>query len=259
MKDVARILMVLALLSLGAKTVYAEIEEDIAYITICFDDAHSTIFTNARPVLQQYDIRATVYVPTLGIDDEAFWHMSWKQIIALQELGWEIGSHSHTHQSMTLLSPEKVEEELRVSRDVLAKHGIEAKTFATPLGDKNDEVVEAIKKYYVAHRGTERQPKTHLHFSFNDLDVDPYEIAGIELWHNYSIDKIKSLVERAIDKEAWVVFYLHEISNGKTDEMRYKFDVDKLGTVMAYLSELQTERRIKIVTTSEFIELRKEN
>lgn len=259
MKDVARILMVFILFSFGTNMAQAETEEDIAYVTICFDDAHSTIFTNALPVLQQYDIRATVYVPTLGIDEQAFWHMSWSQIIALHELGWEIGSHSHTHQSMTSLPLEKVEEEARVSLNVLAKHGIKATTFATPLGDKNDEVVEVIKKYYIAHRGTERQPKNHLHFSLNDLDVDPYEIAGIELWQNYSMDKIEGLVERAIDREAWVVFYLHEISNGKTDEMRYKFDVNKLGTVMAYLSELQAEKKIKIVTMNEFIEQRGKN
>lgn len=257
MKLAMNVLCVLLFLtSINIKSVFAE-EKTTAFVTICFDDAHRSVFTHALPVFQQYGLAATAYVPTIGIDEKPYWHMSWKQIIALQDSGWEIGSHSHTHASMTTLSPEKIDEELRTSQSILAEHGIEAKTFAAPLGDNNDETIDGAKKYFIGQRGTERVRGHQLDLSLNELNVDSYDISGIQLWYDYPLVKIKGLVDLAIEKKQWAVFYLHAISEGQTEDKDYKFDAQVLGMLVSYLKDLQNEGKIKVVTIAEFLEQRK--
>lgn len=243
----------LALMILGLYTCTADSSDEMAYVSICFDDAHNSVYGMALPTLQQYGLAATVYVPTIGIGDKPFWHMSWDQIAALQKAGWEIGSHSHTHKSMLNFSPEEVDEELSVSKNILTKHGLSISTFAAPFGAVNDAIVQSIKKYYIAQRGIERNQTDRLVDSLNDLDVDPYHIAAIQLHYDFTSERIEYLVDKAVIGKKWIVFYLHAVVDGTPEDPEYKFSLHKLSLLAAYLSNYQKKGLIRVVTIREFI------
>lgn len=103
-------------------------------VVVTFDDAFASVLERAFPVLEALAVPATVFVPTAYVaDGEALrWEsmdewadtpyadelrcMSWSDLRALAEAGWEIGSHTHTHPHLTSLDDEELDRELRTSR-----------------------------------------------------------------------------------------------------------------------------------------------
>jgi peptidoglycan/xylan/chitin deacetylase (PgdA/CDA1 family) len=132
---------------------------------VTFDDAFATVRTYAAPVLRQFGVPATLFVPTsflsgegvLSWDGIAGWHdtphaaelraMTWDQVGELAEYGWEIGSHTHTHPHLTALSDDEVREELAVSRDAVSRQlGRPCDSIAYPYGDIDHRVEELTRQ-----------------------------------------------------------------------------------------------------------------
>jgi peptidoglycan/xylan/chitin deacetylase (PgdA/CDA1 family) len=158
---------------------------------ITFDDAFASVRTYAAPVLRQFGVRGTVFVPTSFIDGDGFlswkgikgWHdtrhadelraMTWEQVGELVEYGWEIGSHTHTHPHLPELSDGEVREELTVSRDELVRRlGSPCQSIAYPYGDVDDRVEGLARE--VGYRTAAALPG-----SFTHLNVLRYARVGL--------------------------------------------------------------------------------
>lgn len=250
MRLIRLLIIVLALIFL-AQTVEVRAEET-GVVTICFDDANESVFSLAYPKLHYYSIRATLFVITGSVQNRPYWHMGWEQIKVLSDQGWEIGSHSHSHRYMTEMGMKEVRQELEISKKILEERGFRVYSFAAPFGNVNNKVLKEIKKLYKAHRGTE-EPDGQLERSLNDLAVDPYNICSIELKYEYGFDMAKILVDRAISKKQWVVFFLHSLTLEHPSPTKYQYSLAELGKLMAYLSELRNEGRVRIMTISEYL------
>jgi peptidoglycan/xylan/chitin deacetylase (PgdA/CDA1 family) len=133
-------------------------------LVITFDDAYRSVIELARPILARFGLSATVFVPTAFPADESPIHwrgidhwlgspyeselipMSWEQLDALRQAGWELGSHSHTHPRLTQVDDRTLEEELSRSRRELEERlGITCRSLAYPYGDHDARVVEAAR------------------------------------------------------------------------------------------------------------------
>lgn len=87
----------------------AELSEFLEYkqaipdksVVITMDDAYSSIYDIAYPLLKQYQYPATLFVYTdfIGATSMA---MTWDQLREMRASGFEIGSHSITHADLTL-------------------------------------------------------------------------------------------------------------------------------------------------------------
>lgn len=69
-------------------------------VTLTFDDAYRSVFTQARPMLRARRWPYTVFVSTQAIDHNVRTNMSWDQLRTLVAEGVEIGNHSHSHPYM---------------------------------------------------------------------------------------------------------------------------------------------------------------
>lgn len=67
-------------------------------IAITFDDGLKSVWTDAAPILRRYGYPATVYLNTQHVGPA---RLTWAQIKDLAARGWDIGSHGHSHKSMT--------------------------------------------------------------------------------------------------------------------------------------------------------------
>ncbi len=134
-------------------------------VAITFDDAFSSVFELAAPILRRYGMPATVFVPTAhaGAGEPMQWPgigqwletphehellpMSWAQLLELRELGWEIGSHTHSHPRLTKLAGDALAAELCESQRVLeAELGVPCRSLAYPYGDLDHQVVNAARQ-----------------------------------------------------------------------------------------------------------------
>ncbi len=96
-------------------------------VVVTFDDGYEDTFTRALPLLQQWEIPATVFVTTGYVDglSSLAWRLkapmlSWSMVRELAQAGLEIGSHTLTHPELAQLSFREAEEEL-----VSSKHRLE--------------------------------------------------------------------------------------------------------------------------------------
>jgi len=134
-------------------------------LSVTFDDAYRSVYEQARPVLESLGVPATVFVPTalVGTERPMVWPgtdqwldspyeaeltpMSWDELGELDELGWELGSHSRTHPRLPTLAPADLDEELTESRaDIGERTGGRCETIAYPYGDYDDAVIAAARR-----------------------------------------------------------------------------------------------------------------
>jgi peptidoglycan/xylan/chitin deacetylase (PgdA/CDA1 family) len=118
-------------------------------VVITFDDGYRNNFENALPVLQEFGFPATIFIVVNAVGRDNFWHdpatetrlpmLGWKEIVSLQEAGWDIGSHTLSHPRLTRLSLDEAKKEIVESRRILGeKLGLPPVSFAHPYGDGAD-------------------------------------------------------------------------------------------------------------------------
>jgi peptidoglycan/xylan/chitin deacetylase (PgdA/CDA1 family) len=130
-------------------------------VAITFDDGYRSVHRLARPILDEFGMLATLFVPTdfIGSEEPMAWPgidrwlggeherelipMSWDEVRELRDAGWEIGSHTKSHPKLTQVSDAELVEQLAGSR-LECEHQLGAcDSIAFPYGDHDDRVVEA--------------------------------------------------------------------------------------------------------------------
>ncbi len=90
-------------------------------IIIAFDDGYLSNYTKAYPILKKYNMKATIFIvaSTVGVQypEVNYSHFTWAQAREMRESGLiEIGSHTYSHDNMSLLNYDKVNLDLRLSK-----------------------------------------------------------------------------------------------------------------------------------------------
>ncbi len=120
----------------------------IAMLT--FGDTVKNQYTIAKPILDKYGFKASIFITCnwVGLENEN--RMTWQDISALQNDGQDIESKTMTHRDLSKLSSTDLNFEVSQSKKCLSDHGINATIFATPHGDEwnNVTIINEISKYY---------------------------------------------------------------------------------------------------------------
>lgn len=177
------------------------------YLVITFDDFYSETIEYAVPLLEEFHYPACFFVPTAYLDSKE--PFPWlkkrelypipgtrKMLEELSKLGFEIGSHTHTHPRLSGLSPEKVRYELLTSKEILEEiTGREVEFLAYPFSDYNEEIKRMVKEtgYKCAlttNDGTNKDLKS------------PY---GLFRTYVYQSDNSRSFLSKLRGKKIWLM------------------------------------------------------
>jgi len=138
-------------------------------VILTFDDGYKSQYTNAKPILDKYGYKATFYIVCNYVgngdgQDHPNARMSWEDITALSNEGYDIGSHSMSHPNLDLLSEKGMEYEIGGSKQCLLDQGINPISFAYPIntGTEDATVIDIVAKYYDIAR-TANDPLMYLH------------------------------------------------------------------------------------------------
>jgi len=126
-------------------------------VCITFDDSYESVYKYAFPILERFNIRATVFVITGYIGKSNAWdviignnhrkHMNWEQLRTLSKSNWEIASHTTSHIALTTLSKTSVDCEVNQSKHTLERRlNTSISTFSYPFGHFNQRIMCAVKK-----------------------------------------------------------------------------------------------------------------
>lgn len=189
-------------------------------ITITFDDGWLSVYENAWPVLEQFNLRANVGVYTEAVGWPSF--MSEAHLTTLHDAGWSMVSHTVSHDSLSTLSAAELDYELRMSKGWLDERGFRgSNVLIAPYHDFGPAERAAAAEYYTAARGTSA------HAFVPDSLVqwrpdNPYALTGMvadDLPYTtvQGRDRLRAMLQRTLDEGAFVDLLFHEVPLANVD------------------------------------------
>jgi peptidoglycan/xylan/chitin deacetylase (PgdA/CDA1 family) len=176
---------------------------------LTFDDGYQTMYTVVLPILDQYDFKATFFIPTNFIKDQEKnrmtntwdtedqlnfpkYHMIWSEVKALSDDGHEIASHGLNHIPLgsDLIADEIFENEINDSKkEIEIRLGVEVYSFAYPGTSYSQKAIEYLKDhdYFGAVIGGD--------INVDLLDFNPYLLPRFYIKREVTIEDILSYVK----------------------------------------------------------------
>lgn len=122
---------------------------------VTIDDGYQHLAKVLPPLMEKYQFRPVVFVPTGWIGKSNSWdyshwfrrcsHLERREIRELANLGVRFGSHGHSHRALTVLSDRTLKMELRQSRELLSELAAqEIRSISYPFGRCDQRVLEAV-------------------------------------------------------------------------------------------------------------------
>ncbi|MGD9814194.1 MAG: polysaccharide deacetylase family protein [Hyphomonadaceae bacterium] len=108
-------------------------------LAVSFDDALTTVLTEADPILRAHNIPYTVFIVSEWSEQKLDWQktavLGWKQLEQMRANGVELGSHSATHRDFGEIDLERAIGEFEQSRRTIeSRLGFAPDVFAIPFG-----------------------------------------------------------------------------------------------------------------------------
>lgn len=136
--------------STSLDTLYAVLKKQATLpakpVILTFDDGYIDFYYNAYNILRNYNLSATVFIPT-GLVGSSY-YLTWSQIQEMNSSGLiHFGAHTIHHYNLPSISPETALVELQESKKVLQDQlGVPINFMAYPNGATNNFVVGLVQK-----------------------------------------------------------------------------------------------------------------
>lgn len=144
-------------------------------IILTFDDGYEDNYTEMLPILEEYGMKATVYVITNQIGQPGY--LTWDQLRAMQVRGIEIGSHTANHDPLTSMDAARRLDEVHLSKLLLEWNGIHTVyAFSYPNGAYDETMPELLEQngYLTAVTGDA---------GLNTFETNPYLMQRVNIPH----------------------------------------------------------------------------
>jgi peptidoglycan/xylan/chitin deacetylase (PgdA/CDA1 family) len=190
---------------LSSETYYYEPhipQEGQRVVCIVFDDGLLSQYTTARPILDEYGLKATFAIIT-SYPDNLEEYMDWNKVITLHNQGHDIESHVENYRTPTSQGTTSIEAQLSQSKQDLLKHNINAPLFVYPQGeDAGDlDIEKLIQQHYYAACSTNHS-SLNMSQAFNSYALPSYTMENAT-----SMEMFKRYVNQANGSTIVIVYY----------------------------------------------------
>ncbi len=217
-------------------------------ISITFDDGWLTTYTQAFPVLEEFQLRANVAVITGAVGWDAY--LTLPHLQALDSAGWSVVSHTVNHTRLPTLSDSALDEELRESQKWISENGFSGgQVFVVPYLDWGPRERQAIAKYYRAARGTSATyfwPDSLVRW----VPPDPFELTALEadalpFTSSDGRQRLRDLLTRTVEESLFLELFFHQVPPDRIPAFRETAKVlAEFGDRVLPFHELYGEPRI---------------
>lgn len=171
-------------------------------VVLTFDDGFADFFTEALPILKQYNFTATLYVTTGFIGSTSRWMqregeamrpmLTWSQVSEISASDIECGGHSHWHRQLDTLPVSEARDEIVRCKKLLEDHlGQEVSTFAYPYGYHSATIKQLVREtgYTSACVGSN---------TMSSATTDPFALARLRIGADTNTDALGELLAQPI-------------------------------------------------------------
>ena len=156
-------------------------------ILLTIDDAFSSFYINAWPILKKNKIPFILFVSTETVGKKGY--MNWDEITEISEEDFVyIGNHSHSHEYLVKYKFEKFKKDIAKSIKIFEENlGYNSKFFSYPFGEYSLEQKKYISKNFDYAFGQ--------HSGVIDLNKDKYELPRFPINEKYGdLERFKFLI-----------------------------------------------------------------
>ncbi len=194
-------------------------------ITITFDDGFLSVYENAWPLFQEFDLPANIAVNPTPVDQGWVGYMTEPMLDEVHAAGWSIVSHTLQHDSLSTLSPAELDFDLRTSQQWIVDRSYNGwNVFVAPYHDYGPVERDAVSQYYTAARGTSSDiisPDSLVSWRPDN----PYLLTGREAeFVPYATpegrEEIRALLQRTLDEGTFIDLFFHRVMPGEVAALR---------------------------------------
>jgi len=199
---------------LSGRHVYVKPQRPIVSIT--FDDVPRSAYCNGLPVLDKYGVKGTFYV-AMGLSSgeaqgggEAY--LSLDEVRDIHARGHDISCHTFSHYPLSGGSAEGAFLDSRRNVEALnaVLDGVPIEHFSYPFGEVNFREKRLLSSCFK----TMRSSRPGMNAGWSDLNL----LKATPIYNpRFDPDTIRKLIERAVSKKAWLVFYTHGVEETPDD------------------------------------------
>ncbi|MEW4353986.1 polysaccharide deacetylase family protein [Streptococcus pneumoniae] len=121
--------------------------KDKKVVWLTFDDSLRDFYTNAFPLLEQYQMKATNNVITSFVENGREDMLTLNQIAEMKDKGMSFEDHTVNHPDLAVSSPDTQESELKISKDYLDQNlNQQTTTVAYPSGRYTETTMSIAEK-----------------------------------------------------------------------------------------------------------------
>ena len=187
----------------------AQLASPVPLVSFTFDDAPVSACLAGAEILATFGARATYYIAGDLIGAEApFWRMADLELLAsVHRAGHEIACHTASHSPVPSLSAEAIRREAARNADLLKAIDphLMLENFAFPYGIASVGAKRTLKGLYRTSRG--------IRTGLNAGRVDRHLLRANPLVDVHTdIDGIRRLMDEALERKAWLIFYGHDVT-----------------------------------------------
>jgi peptidoglycan/xylan/chitin deacetylase (PgdA/CDA1 family) len=219
-------------------------DQQSTVVSLTFDDGDADNFSVA-PLLQQYGLQATWYIPSGLVGKPA--HMTWTELHQLADGGNEIGGHSLDHVNVGDLHGAELVQQVCDDRSNLIAHGFQPVSFAYPFGGYTSETKITVRDCgYLDARTIAAGPEVVPATDAYALRAFPYVVADT------NFPKLQRYVTGTRqDGGGWVIVIFHHVCDG-CDYFAVKPDV--LARFLRWLAQEQSLGRLQVRTVRDVMQ-----
>tara|TARA_R110001583_G_scaffold1542_10_gene11999 strand:+ start:12712 stop:13464 length:753 start_codon:yes stop_codon:yes gene_type:complete len=184
-----------------------------AIVSFTFDDIPYSSISNGAKILEKFGHRGTFYISTSAMNKsylgEAF--ATEKDLTMLHKTNHDIQCHTKSHTSFNTISAQTAAEDCEDNRAILKNIvNKEITHFSYPLGQTGFLAKRHMQKNYLTSRSTQ----AGLNYDAVDLSFLRANAIYSKTFNKKDVDQ---LISDAINNNAWLIFYTHDIKASPTD------------------------------------------
>ncbi|OQY75378.1 MAG: hypothetical protein B6D44_01705 [Ignavibacteriales bacterium UTCHB2] len=214
-----KIILLLLLFTLGFSHANAQYGPVVSF---GYDDGYPSWWDLGFPLYQKYGFPAVGWINAITWWMQGAGYHAVDHLKVMQKAGWEISNHTWSHADPI------TELEVSKMKNWLDSLGFKNSGFTAPRNDWSHNLVNIVKKYclyYSAGTGSYSQSEEGM--------SQPYDIFFLKrfsLTNDVTIQQIRKLLDSAVVKNQWIIFYGHPIGSASggweqdTSLLRATFD-----------------------------------
>jgi len=170
-------------------------------VTFTFDDGETTDLEVIEDVFVPRKVTGTLGIVLDRVDSDSNRYMDSGTLKGLQNMGWEIASHTINHNDLTSLNIEDLDADLLKSHQGLGALGLNVSSLIYPYGENNKLVrAHTSKYYYGAFEGGYR---------LNTRSSNPFKLKRFHIADAHDFKYYKRVTDSYSDQHGWLVWAVH--------------------------------------------------